>query len=105
VTKRAFSGRVTGTVTVTDSLGIPQQIRKQRIGHSTGSVTEIYTHTFTQGERAAAEKLNEFFGTGSPETDKGELISFLNIRLLKNHEQGQNCLVLPFRLELIRLAA
>jgi integrase len=43
-------------VTAVDSLGIPPQIRKQRIGHSAGSVTEIYTHTFTQDERAAAEK-------------------------------------------------
>jgi hypothetical protein len=32
-------------VTAVDSLGIPQQIRKQRIGHSAGSVPEIYTIT------------------------------------------------------------
>jgi len=49
-------------VTAMDSLGIPQQIRKQRIGHSAGSVTELYTHTFTEDERAPAEKLGELFG-------------------------------------------
>jgi integrase len=50
--------------TTMDSLGIPQQIRKQRLGHSGNSVTENYTHTFTQNERDAAEQLGEFFGTG-----------------------------------------
>ena len=40
------------------------------------SVTESYTHTFTQDERAAADKLGEFFGTGWPEKDKGKVISF-----------------------------
>jgi hypothetical protein len=39
-----------------DSLGIPQQIRKQRLGHSSNGMTEGYTHTFTQDERVAAEK-------------------------------------------------
>jgi hypothetical protein len=58
-----------------DSLGIPQQIRKQPIGHSAGSVTEIYTHTFTQDERAAAEKLGELFGTGWQGMDQGKVIS------------------------------
>jgi hypothetical protein len=43
-----------------DSLGIPQQIRKQRLGHSANGVTEGYTHGFTQDERVAAEKLGEF---------------------------------------------
>lgn len=62
-----------------DSLGPPQQIRKQRLGRSVGSVTENYTHTFTQDERAAAEKLGELFGTGWPETDKGKLTSFPNL--------------------------
>jgi len=72
--------------TAMDSLGIPQQVRKQRIGHSgSGDVTEIYTHTFTQDERAAAEKLGEFFGTGWPETDTGKLISFPN---LSQKEEG-----------------
>lgn len=65
--------------TAMDSLAIPQQIRKQRLGHSAGSVTENYTHTFTQDERDAAEKLGEFFGTGWPEIDKGKLISFPNL--------------------------
>jgi len=72
-------------VTAMDSLGIQQQIRKQRIGHSAGSVTELYTHTFTQDERAAAEKLGELFGTGWPETDKGKVISFPN---LSQKEEG-----------------
>src|SRR5262249_31657558 len=31
--------------TAMDSLAIPQQIRKQRLGHSGNSVTENYTHT------------------------------------------------------------
>jgi len=73
-------------VTAMDSLGIPQQVRKQRIGHSgSGDVTEIHTHTFTQDERAAAEKLGELFGTDWPETDKGKLISFPN---LSQKEEG-----------------
>ena len=42
--------------TAMDSLGIPQQIRKQRLGHSSNGMTEGYTHTFTQDERVAAEK-------------------------------------------------
>ena len=71
--------------TAMDSLGIPQQIRKQRLGHSGSSVTENYTHTFTQDERAAAEKLGELFGTGWPEKEKGNLISFPN--LSQEHER------------------
>jgi hypothetical protein len=62
--------------TAMDSLGIPQQIRKQLIGHSGNNVTENYRHTFTQDERAAADKLGEFFGTGWPEIDKGKVFSF-----------------------------
>ena len=62
--------------TAMDSLGIPQQIRKQRLGHSGGSVTENYTHTFTEDEREAAEKIGELFGTGWPE---GKVISFPNL--------------------------
>ena len=65
--------------TAMDSLAIPQQIRKQRVGHSVSNVTENYTHTFTQDERAAAEKLGEFFGTGWPEIEKGKVISFPNL--------------------------
>ena len=68
-----------------DSLGIPQQVRKQRLGHSAGNVTENYTHTFTQDERAAAEKLGELFGSGWPERDSGNLISFPN---LSQKEEG-----------------
>ena len=62
--------------TAMDSLGIPQQIRKQRLGHSGNSVTENYTHTFTKDERDAAEKLGEFFGIGWPEIGQGKVISF-----------------------------
>lgn len=62
--------------TAMDSLGLPEQIRKQRIGHSAGSVTESYTHTFTKDEREAADKLGEFFGTDWPKKDEGKLISF-----------------------------
>ncbi|MGC1648825.1 MAG: tyrosine-type recombinase/integrase [Candidatus Sulfotelmatobacter sp.] len=65
--------------TAMDSLGIPQQIRKQRLGHSGNGVTEGYTHTFTQDERAAAEKLGELFGTGWPEKKMGKLIPFPNL--------------------------
>jgi hypothetical protein len=54
-----------------DSLGIPQQIRRQRLGHSGNSVTDGYTHTFSDDERSAAEKLGQLFGTGWPEIDKG----------------------------------
>jgi hypothetical protein len=62
-----------------DSLGIPQQIRKERLVHSSGGVMENYTHTFTKDEREAAENLRALFGTGWPETDKGNLNSFPNL--------------------------
>jgi integrase len=65
--------------TAMDSLGIQHAIRKQRLGHSGNSVTENYTHTFTQDERDAADKLGEFFGTGWPEKGQGKLISFPNL--------------------------
>jgi len=65
--------------TAMDSLSTPQQIRKQRLGHSGNSVTENYTHTFTQDEREAAEKLGQLFDTGGPEIDKGKVISFPNL--------------------------
>jgi hypothetical protein len=55
-----------------DSLGGALSVRKQRIGYSAGTVTELYTHPFTQDERAAADKLGELFGTGWPETDGGK---------------------------------
>ena len=42
--------------TAMDSLGMPQQIRKQRLGHSSNGVAEGYTHTFTQDQRVAPEK-------------------------------------------------
>ena len=61
------------------SLGTPHQIRRQRLGHSGNSMTDGYTHTFSDDERAAAEKLGELFGTGWPEIDKGKLISFPNL--------------------------
>jgi len=65
--------------TAMDSLCLPQQVRKQRLGHSGNSVTENYTHTFTKDERDAAEKLGEFFGTGWPEVGEKKLISFPNL--------------------------
>jgi hypothetical protein len=74
--------------TAMDSLAIPQQIRKQRLGHSGSSVTENHTHTFTQDEREAAEKLGELFGTGWPEMDKGKLISFPSLSQMKEGPVG-----------------
>ncbi len=65
--------------TAMDSLGIPQSIRKQRLGHSGNGVTESYTHTFTQDERVAADKLGVLFGTGWPEKKAGKLIPFPNL--------------------------
>ena len=64
--------------TAMDSLSIPRQIRKQRLGHSS-DVTEGYTHTFTSHKRIAAEKLGELFGTGWREKQMGILISFPNL--------------------------
>jgi integrase len=64
------------SATAMDSLAIPQQIRKLRLGHSGNGVTENYTHTFTKDERDAAEKLGELFGTEWPTTGKENLISF-----------------------------
>jgi hypothetical protein len=71
--------------TAMDSLNIPQQIRKQRLGHSENSVTENYTHTFTQDERDVAEKLGQLFGTGWLAIDKGKVISFPS---LSQKEEG-----------------
>jgi len=68
-----------------DSLGIAQEIRRQRLGHSGNGVTDDYTHTFAVDERNAAEKLGELFGTGWPEIDKGKLIAFPN---LSQKEEG-----------------
>ena len=81
--------------TAMDSLGIPQQLRKQRLGHSGSGVTDGYTHTFTQDERNAAEKLGEFFGTGWLEIDKGKLISFPSLSQIKEGPvgRGQQALV------------
>jgi integrase len=62
--------------TAMDSLAIPQQIRKQRLGHSGNSVTENYTHTFSQDERDAAEKLGQLFGSEWPEISESKVISF-----------------------------
>ena len=76
--------------TAMDSLGIPQQIRKQRLGHSGNGVTEGYTHTFTQDERVAAEKLGELFGTGWPEKGAGKLISFPNLSQMQQWPAGAN---------------
>ena len=74
--------------TAMDSLAIQQQIRKQRLGYSGNSVTENYTHTFTQDERDAAEKLGELFGSGWPEIDKGKLISFPSLPQTKEEPVG-----------------
>jgi len=52
---------------------------------SGSSVTDNYTHTFTDDERNAAEKLGELFGTGWPEIDAGKVISFPN---LSQKEEG-----------------
>jgi integrase len=71
--------------TAMDSLGIAQQIRRQRLGHSGNGVTDGYTHTFTADERNAAEKLGELFGTGWPEIDAGKVISFPS---LSQKEEG-----------------
>ena len=66
-----------------DSLGIPQQLRKLRLGHSGNGVTETYTHTFTRDEREAAEKLGEFFGAGWPEKDEVKVTSFPSLSRTK----------------------
>jgi hypothetical protein len=71
--------------TAMDSLGIPQQIRKQRLGNSANGVTENYTHTFTHDERNAAEKLGQFFGDGWPEISESKVISFPS---LSQKEEG-----------------
>jgi integrase len=76
--------------TAMDSLGIPQQIRKQRLGHSGNGVTERYTHTFTQDERVAAEKLGELFGTGWPEKEAGKVISFPNLSQMQERPAGSS---------------
>lgn len=76
--------------TAMDSLGIPQQIRKQRLGHSGNGVTERYTHTFTKDELEAAEKIGELFGTGWPEKERGNLISFPNLSQMQEWPAGAN---------------
>ena len=47
-------------------------------------MTERYTHTFTQDEHVAAEKIGELFGTGWPEKEEGKLISFPNLSQMQN---------------------
>ena len=74
--------------TAMDSLAIPQQLRKLRLGHSGNSVTENYTHTFTKDEQDAAEKLGELFGTGWPERDEGKVISFPSLSQMKEGLPG-----------------
>jgi integrase len=69
--------------TAMDSLGIPQQLRKLRLGHSGNGVTDIYTHTFTRDEREAAEKLGELFGAGWPEKGEAKVISFPSLSQMK----------------------
>jgi integrase len=65
--------------TAMDSLAIPKQLRKLRLGHSVDDVTENYTHTFTKDELEAAEKLGELFGSGWPEKEQENVISFPNL--------------------------
>jgi hypothetical protein len=62
-----------------DSLAIPQQVRRLRLGHSGNGVTENYTHTFTKDERDAAEGLGKLFGTEWPTSGEEKLISFPNL--------------------------
>jgi len=69
--------------TAMDSLGITQQLRKLRLGHSGNGVTETYTHTFTRDEREAAEKLGELFGVGWPEKGEMKVISFPSLSQMK----------------------
>jgi integrase len=69
--------------TAMDSLAIPQQLRKLRLGHSGNSVTENYTHTFTKDEREAADKLGELFGTEWLEKDKGKRNSFPSLSQIR----------------------
>ena len=76
--------------TAMDSLGIQQQIRKQRLGHSGNSVTDGYTHTFSKDERDAAEKLGEFFGAGWPEIGQGKVISFPSLSQKEEDFQRSN---------------
>jgi hypothetical protein len=64
---------------------VHQQIRKQRLGHSGNSVTENYTHTVTQDERDAAEKLGQLFGSEWPEISESKVISFPS---LSQKEEG-----------------
>ena len=78
-----YRGKIAGYVLTTLSvliLGL-----RHRLGHNGNGVTESYTHTFTQDERDAAEKLGEFFGTGWPEITKQKVISFPN---LSQKEEG-----------------
>jgi len=65
--------------TAMDSLAIPQQVRKLRLGHSGNGVTENYTHTFTKDERDAAQELGKLFGTEWPTSGEEKLISFPNL--------------------------
>ena len=51
-------------------------------------MTENYTHTFTQDERDAAEKLGELFGTGWPEIDTGKPIPFPGFSQTKEGPAG-----------------
>jgi len=74
--------------TAMDSLAIPQQVRRLRLGHSGNSVTENYTHTFTKDEQEAAEKLGELFGTGWPEKEEGKVISFPSLSQMKEGPLG-----------------
>jgi integrase len=43
--------------TLMDSAGIPAAVRRKRLGHADASVTDSYTGTMHEDERAAAEKI------------------------------------------------
>jgi integrase len=58
--------------TAMDSLGIPLQIRRQRPAHSGNSVTDGYTHTFSDDERKAADaNLGNYSGLDGLRSTRG----------------------------------
>jgi len=81
--------------TAMDSLAIPQQVRKLRLGHSGNGVTENCTHTFTKDERDVAEELGKLFGTEWPTSAEEKLISFPNLSQKQQElpDQHQEALV------------
>jgi hypothetical protein len=75
------------TITATDlelSIRTSCEVKIKKEGAGTQG-TDNYTHTFTDDEWSAAEKLGELFGTGWPEIDTGKVVSFPN---LSRKEEG-----------------